>query len=391
MDYDRRSTVSSFYGARKSTDVLDSTASPPLDPPRRPRAGSGAASSFYNPNRASKAGTDYAGGTPSAGYNRTSYFFQGREEPVKGVEDEEHGMLSKPDDAFDIYADFNNSGPRYAAAFGRQDTGYRQVPSPVQPQSLLREDEPFTPKDVELVTVPALGPEWKKSELRDMSASNKRADKMESVRECFSAWNRNERGCCGSFLTRRQTTYIVFALCVAVGIVLAFTIPRVPDFLFPSNNPLKNATEPWFNEVPTIFSRSPANFSFPAIISLEFNTGSNYLPLQMSKMEATISDLITGRQVGVGHLGALTLPAKAYPVVEMPLNFTYIANNDSDITWADFYNGCRNPALNVNDTRPPLQFNVDLDLYIVGLIGKRSTSATVTQAECPVVLSQNNA
>lgn len=123
MDYDRRSTVSSFYGARKSTDVLDSTASPPLDPPRRPRAGSGAASSFYNPNRASKAGTDYAGGTPSAGYNRTSYFFQGREEPVKGVEDEEHGMLSKPDDAFDIYADFNNSGPRYAAAFGRQDTG----------------------------------------------------------------------------------------------------------------------------------------------------------------------------------------------------------------------------------------------------------------------------
>ena len=124
MDYDRRSAVSSFYGARKSTDVLDSTASPPLDPPRRPRTDSGAASSFYNPNRASRAGTEYGGGTANAGYNRTSYFYQGREEPVKGGEDEEHSMLSKPDDGFDIYADFNNVGPRYSAAFGKQDTGY---------------------------------------------------------------------------------------------------------------------------------------------------------------------------------------------------------------------------------------------------------------------------
>lgn len=159
----------------------------------------------------------------------------------------------------------------------------------------------------------------------------------------------------------------------SVGIVLAFTIPRVPDFLFPSNNPLKNATESWSKEVPTIFSRSPANFSFPAAISMEFNTGSNYLPIHMSKMVATVSDLTTGRQVGVGNLGATTLPAKAYPVIDMPLNFTYIANNDSDITCmplpcdqhshdvltsigrtlgADFYNGCRNPALNANGTRP---------------------------------------
>ena len=123
MDYDRRSAVSSFYGARKSTDVLESTASPPLDSSRRPRTDSGAASSFYNPNRASRAGTEYGGGTVNAGYNRTSYFYQGREEPVKGGEDEAHSMLSKPDDGFDIYADFNNVGPRYSTAFGKQDTG----------------------------------------------------------------------------------------------------------------------------------------------------------------------------------------------------------------------------------------------------------------------------
>ncbi|KZT64180.1 hypothetical protein DAEQUDRAFT_679074 [Daedalea quercina L-15889] len=395
MDYDRRSAVSSFYGARKSTDALDaSTSSPSLDPPRRPRVDSTAASSFYNPNRASRAGTDYIGGTPNAGYNRSSYFYAGRTEPVKGGMDEHQSILPKQDDAFDIYADFNNAGPRYSAAFGTQDTGlrgsYRQVPSPV-PHSSLREDEPFTPKDVELVTVPALGPEWKKSELRGMSSSAKRADKMESFRECFSAWNRNERGCCGPYVTRRTTSYIVFALAVIVGIILAFTVPRTPDFLFPSTNPLKNATGSFEDSVPIIFSRSPANFSFPAAITMQFNTGSNFLALHVTKMEATISDLITGRQVATGSLGSTTLPAKAYPIVDMPMNFTYVATNDSDITWADFYNGCRNPSLNANGTRPALEFNFDLDMYIFGLVGKRSTSAAVTQAECPITLAENAA
>ncbi|TFY51110.1 hypothetical protein EVJ58_g10733 [Rhodofomes roseus] len=392
MDYDRRSAVSSFYGARKSTDALDaSTSSPSLDPPRRPRADSAAASSFYGPNRMSRADTDYMTGTPNAGYNRSSFFHTGREEPVKGGTDEARSMLPRPaDDTFDIYADFNNAGPRYSTAFG-QDTGYRQVPSPVpRSPAMLKEDEPFTPRDVELVTVPALGPEWKKSEMREMRSSAKREDKVESFRDCFHAWNRNERGCCGPYFTRRTTTYVVFALCIVVGIILAFTIPRVPDVFFTSANPLKNATAPFSESVPTIFSRSPANFSFPADISLEFNTGSNFLPVHITKMEATVSDLTTGRQVATGSMGSTSLPAKAYPIIAMPLNFTYVANNDSDITWADFYNGCRNPALNANGTRPALQFNLGLDMYIFGLIGKRSTALTVTQGECPITLPQNS-
>ncbi|KAH9922922.1 uncharacterized protein B0H18DRAFT_1120642 [Fomitopsis serialis] len=379
MDYDRRSAVSSFYGARKSTDVLDaSTSSPSLDPTRRPRADSAAASSFYNPNRMSRAGTDYMGGTPNAGYNRSSFFVAGREEPLKGGTDEAQSMLSKPaDDAFNIYADFNNAGPRYSTAFG-QDTGYRQVPSPV-PHASVVEDEPFTPKDVELVTVPALGPEWKKSEMRDMRSSAKREKRVESFRECFGAWNRGERGCCGPYFTKRTTTYVVFALCIAVGIILAFTIPRVPDMDFPSANPLSNATGSFSDSVPTIFSRSPANFSFPANLNLEFNTGSNFLPIHFTKMvqQFGLDDGATGRD---GDLGSTTLPAKAFP-----------PSTCRSTSRADFYNGCRNPGLNANGTRPFLQFNFDLDMYIFGLVGKRSTSAPVTQAECPVTLSVTHA
>ncbi|PCH40396.1 hypothetical protein WOLCODRAFT_136847 [Wolfiporia cocos MD-104 SS10] len=378
MDYDRRSAVSSFYGGRKSSDALNADFPPGAAPPRRPAVDS--ASSFYGPDRASRAGSAMLG-RPGAGYNRSSYFYAGREEPVKGGVDEE-SMLSQRNDNFDIYADFNNQGPRYSNVLVN-DNGYRPVPEPAP----TKEYQPATPNQVELVTVPALGPEWKASEMRDMTKAAKRERAMESFAEKWNAWNRGERGLCGQHFTRRTVVYILFGLCVAIGLVLAFTIPRVPDISFPSSNPLSKATEPFNETVPVIFSRSPANFSFPAQVGLEIDTNSNYLPLIISKMEATVTDLTTGAQVATGSRGKTTLPAKAFPVIQIPLNFTYIAPNDSDITWLDYYDACRNPAANANNSRPVLQFNLDFDMWIVGLVGKRSNSATVTEAECPITLS----
>jgi hypothetical protein len=44
-----------------------------------------------------------------------SFFDAGREEPVKGGYDE----VEQPNEGgWDIYADFNNAGPRYSHAFG---------------------------------------------------------------------------------------------------------------------------------------------------------------------------------------------------------------------------------------------------------------------------------
>lgn len=212
---------------------------------------------------------------------------------------------------------------------------------------------------------------------------------------------------------------------VSIGIVLAFTIPRMPNISFPSGNPLEKATAPFNTSVPTIFSRSPANFSFPAAVSIEFDTTSNYLPLQISKMEATVYDLTTGMQVGTGSHGSQTLAAKSFPIIEVPINFTYIAINDSDITCmclhsdlvdrvlTYLYQGTTGtthvgipqqmptiPVLVSVQRRaldtfilmlesPALQFNFDLDLWIVGLIGKRSASSAVTEADCPITLSLN--
>lgn len=113
MDYDRKSTVSSFYGGRRSGDALNSDFNLPPGA-ARPRVDS--TSSFYG---AGTAGNRYsradAFDTPTAGYNQGSYFDAGRTEPVKGGGDEEA--------AWDVYADFNNAGPRYSTAFGMGDSG----------------------------------------------------------------------------------------------------------------------------------------------------------------------------------------------------------------------------------------------------------------------------
>ena len=110
MDYDRKSTVSSFYGGRRSGDVLTSDFPPPG---QQGRTRVDSTNSFYGGNRASRADGYEA---LTAGYNQSSYFDAGRTEPVKGGGDEEA--------AWDVYADFNNAGPRYSTAFGMADTGY---------------------------------------------------------------------------------------------------------------------------------------------------------------------------------------------------------------------------------------------------------------------------
>ena len=128
MEYDRKSAVSSFYGGRRSSvDALnqDFSVPPPAAPNSRTHED---ASSFYNPHdpRYSRTNGDMLRGQ-SAGYNRTSFFDVGRIEPVKGGYDEEDRQAPAPDAAWDVYADFNNAGPRYSTAFGMGQSDSRCV------------------------------------------------------------------------------------------------------------------------------------------------------------------------------------------------------------------------------------------------------------------------
>lgn len=63
-------------------------------------------------------------GSTGAGYNPSSFIQPGREAPVKGLNDDgDRSNLADTRDfdpheeGWDVYADFNNGGPRYSTAF----------------------------------------------------------------------------------------------------------------------------------------------------------------------------------------------------------------------------------------------------------------------------------
>jgi len=373
MDSDRKSTVSSFYGGRKSSlDALNADFPSPAERTRKDSS-----SSFFNPDRASRAGVDLVNSN-SAGYNRNSFFHTGREEPLKGGRDEEQA-----EESWDVYADFNNTGPRYSTAFTQGDKGYQQIDRP------RGEETESTVGPVELVTVPAMGAEWGRSEMRDMTKAGKREKKIESRTRKWKEWNRGERGLCGRWFTRRFLVFFLFGCAVVVGIILAFTVPRVPGFSL-NATPLIPATGSFAQAVPVEFSRFPANFSFPAFASLEIDTSSNFLPLVFNHLRGYVFDLDSNRQIARGDLGHSTFPAKTFPVIQLPLNFSYVATNDTDPTWLNWYNGCKNNATYTQGGRPGVNFRLVLEMDIAGLPTTHSDSTQVTDANCPIELPLNS-
>ena len=68
---------------------------------------------------------------------------------------------------------------------------------------------------VEMVTVPALGAEWGKDEMHQMTKAGKAERKNESRAEFWKSWNRGERGLCGRYFTRKVFVFSLFGICCA--------------------------------------------------------------------------------------------------------------------------------------------------------------------------------
>lgn len=142
-----------------------------------------------------------------------------------------------------------------------------------------------------------------------------------------------------------------------VGIILAFTIPRVPGFTFNAQAPLGNSTLP---DVPDpAFGTFPANFTFYASLDVEVDTNANFIPLHFNSWRSEIFDLNTGEKIATGDWGSYTLPAKQYTRIFLPVTFSYTAANTTDKTWAKVYNACRNSNQFENNKRPGMYFYPD--------------------------------
>lgn len=135
-----------------------------------------------------------------------------------------------------------------------------------------------------------------------------------------------------------------------VALVVGITLPRVPAFSFNEATPIAPATGSWNESIPTYINVAPANFSFPAYASLQLDTTKNYLPLKFKYLRATIYDLNTLRQIATGDLGRKTFPAKTFPEIMLPLNFTYLASNSSDQTCM-FFSFLNSPISDIIQSR----------------------------------------
>ncbi|KAF8713296.1 hypothetical protein RHS03_00974, partial [Rhizoctonia solani] len=392
-DFDSRSQVSSFYGRPSSQINMDSMPRQRQQPDTLGTNRRDSTSSFFRPDEYGASGLDYdSTNRRGGGYDRASYI--GLDNPRGDI-----GTAGK-DEEWDVFADFNNQGPRYATPF-QQDSGYRPI------RETAGGSQASAANQVELVTVPALGAEWKASELHDMTKAGRAEARAEERRRKWREFNRDQRGLCGISWAKRTTlVWVIFIVCAVVGILLAILIPRVPSFGFLGDMPL-NATSDGGNPQ---FSRVPANFSFDALVSLQVNTnGQIVLPLHFNNIRATIYEVESARQVASGDLGGYTVPAKTYAELKVPVTFSYEAANTSDVTCGffpfrflhtvfdtalkgtKFYDACKNKSQVTGGKRPSLQLRLVLELSIAGLIGKPTAGTQINDAACPIELAANAA
>ncbi|KAF8315605.1 hypothetical protein DL93DRAFT_839469 [Clavulina sp. PMI_390] len=306
-----------------------------------------------------------------------------REEPMKSSVpwDEDTGG------AFDIYADFNNAGPRYPGAqvldtIGSSGKdGYRTINTP--PPSTRGGVEPDA---VEMVTVPRFGAEWTKEELRGMTKKGKAEDQKLARQQAWREWNQGRRGFFGKkWLTRKVIVWGTFIFIIVFILFLVLCLPRVPSFGWNPASPINAGTGD-----PT-FTRGPeANFTFYANLDLEMSTGGNIIPIHMNNIHASIYLSDTNKLIASGDTGSFNQRGGTNRPLNVSVLFHYSANNDSDSTWNLVYNACKSATLYASGSRPGLNIVLVLDLFIRGLIGTNHASTSITNLACPIQLSTSS-
>lgn len=236
------------------------------------------------------------------------------------------------------------------------------------------------PNDPEMVSVPVLGPEWTKAELRGISNRGKN-DRIRDKRvKNWRAWNRDQKGCCGvKWLTRTVFVFFVFFFLAALIVTLYFVIPRAVKFEFYQPDPLS------INNDTLVFNRVPTNFSFNADLHLMADASSSYVPVQI-KADATVLDLRTSKVIARGTLERRTLDHKSNIPIFFPVTFEYAAVNTSDATWDYMYKACQHRWNGVQ--RGDIELRVEVKQSIIGVVGHPISASSVHSVPCPAELGE---
>ncbi|KAF9516349.1 hypothetical protein BS47DRAFT_1381074 [Hydnum rufescens UP504] len=370
---DTRSAVDSFYAPTRTQSVYEPVYAEddPFSPPVP-----GHKNTLSNAQRGSSTFPRDQNGAPS---HEDAYADEKRE-PVKGDEE-----------AWDVYADFNNSGPRYSGAVnlatdptvtgpGTRD-GYRALITSDESKSGVGDSS----EPVELVTVPAFGPEWTKGELRAMTKKGRAEEKALHRDAKWKEWKNDNRGLFGKkWLTRKAIVWTLFVLIILMAVGLAICLPRVPSFAFNPTAPISTPT----NTSNPVVTRGPtANFTFDAVLDLEMSTGGNIIPLHMNNIHANVFIVDTNKLVAQGNTGSFNRKGGTTRRLDIPVLVNYVAPNDTDTTWNLLYSACKSST---TSSRPGLNILIVLDMSIRGLIGTAHTSTSISNLPCPITLPSSS-
>ncbi|KAG2154070.1 hypothetical protein DEU56DRAFT_898055 [Suillus clintonianus] len=144
---------------------------------------------------------------------------------------------------------------------------------------------------VELITAPALGPEWQLSGMKTLTKSGRQEIKSEKRQE---KWKPSIAG-------RR--------VCAESG---------SPKSTWPSS----------YSGSSALYSQSP---SLEHLL-IQVDTTANIISLTFNYISAEVRDPTANLQVGTAYFGKDTLPP-SHSKMQVSLNFLYIASNDWDSTW----------------------------------------------------------
>lgn len=126
---------------------------------------------------------------------------------------------------------------------------------------------------MELVTVPALGAEWGKNELKAMTKKGRKEEKSGDFGRKWRAFNRGQYGLFGrKWLTRRTVVFIVFALCavyVFPPTLYPVMLTRLSFAASGSRSPLSSHAYPTLPSTGRILLRPPrAGITSPSRLNL---------------------------------------------------------------------------------------------------------------------------
>lgn len=188
---------------------------------------------------------------------------------------------------------------------------------------------------IELITVPALGAEYSDEERKRMTAPYKRRQKRKAKKRSISDWARGDSKVLG--LDCRGAAFLVFFLCIVLGLVLYFVIPRVPSFDFLTTRPLD--AEPDSNSM--VIGHNPLNFSMSMNANMRVDNKGSYVPITVRNLDVKVRDQETNALVGEGKMESLSVAAHKKKEFQFPIDFLCRSINlTGDQTFLSFYHGC---------------------------------------------------